>query len=159
MPSRPDGKKPLVRVVATNRKAYYDHAISETYEAGLVLLGTEIKSIREGKVDLRDAYAYPENGELWLHNAHIAPYAKASVYNHLSTRPRKLLLHRKELSTLMGQVTQKGYTLIPLRLYIKGRVAKIELGLARGKRQYEKRETIARREAQREMQRALRRRA
>lgn len=155
-PPAPD-RKPPFRVIAQNRAAFYEYTILDRYEAGLVLQGTEVKSVREGKVSLSDSYAAPENGELWLLNAHIAPYSKASVHNHEPRRPRKLLLHRQELVKLAAQVAQRGYTIVPLRLYIKGRVAKVELGLARGKRQYEKRERIAEREAEREMQRAVRR--
>ena len=127
-------------------------------EAGLVLTGTEIKSIRAGKANVRDAYARPEAGELWLVNAHVAHYAQGGIYNHEPTRPRKLLLHRDQLADLVGDVTQKGLTIVPLRLYIRNHVAKVELGLARGRRQYDKRKVIAHREADREMQRALRRR-
>ena len=138
-----------------NRKAYHDYHILETFEAGIVLKGSEIKSIRSGKVTIRDAYARPENGELWLHNSHIASYDPASYNSHNPTRPRKLLLHRKEIDILTGQVMQKGLTLVPLKLYIKRGVAKLELGVARGKRIYDKRETITRRDAEREMERAI----
>lgn len=153
----PAAKKPAFRVIAQNRAAFYAYAILDRYEAGLVLQGTEIKSVREGNVDLRDAYAAPENGELWLLNAHIAPYSKGGIRNHEPRRRRKLLLHRSELVRLTAEAAQRGFTIVPLRLYIKGRVAKVELGLARGKRQYEKRERIAERDAEREMQRAIRR--
>ncbi|MSQ13913.1 MAG: SsrA-binding protein SmpB [Dehalococcoidia bacterium] len=153
----PAQKKPAFRVIAQNRAAFYDYAILDRYEAGLVLQGTEIKSVREGKVDLRDAYATPENGELWLLNAHIAPYSKGGIHNHDPRRKRKLLLHRNELVKLTAEAAQRGYTIVPLRLYIKGRVAKVELGLARGQRQYEKRDRIAERDAERDMQRAIRR--
>jgi len=138
-----------------NRKAYHDYHILETIEAGVVLKGSEIKSIRSGKVTIRDAYARPENGELWLHNSHIASYDPASYNSHNPIRPRKLLLHRKEIDILSGQVMQKGLTLVPLKLYIKHGVAKLELGVARGKRIYDKRETITRRDAEREMERAI----
>lgn len=151
-------KKPVFRVIAQNRSAFHNYAILERHEAGLVLLGTEIKSVREGKVDLSDAYAAAESGELWLLNAHIAPYSKGGIHNHQPRRPRKLLLHRQELIKLTDQAAQRGFTIVPLRVYIKGRVAKVELGLGRGKRQYEKRERIAERDAEREMQRAMRRR-
>lgn len=153
----PAAKKPAFRVIAQNRAAFYAYTILDRHEAGLVLQGTEIKSVREGKVDLRDAYAAPENGELWLLNAHIAPYSKGGVHNHDPRRRRKLLLHRNELVKLTAEAAQRGFTIVPLRLYIKGRVAKVELGLARGRRQYEKRERIAERDAEREMQRAIRR--
>jgi SsrA-binding protein len=149
--------KPRITTIASNRAAHYNYAITSTVEAGVALLGTEIKAVREGRVDLRDAYASIENGEAWLNNAHISPYSKGSVHNHLPRRRRKLLLHREEIARLAGQVAQRGYTLIPLRLYIKGRVAKVELGLGKGKRQYEKRERIAERAVERDIQRAIRR--
>ena len=143
------------RAITVNRKAYHDYHIQETLEVGIVLKGSEIKSIRANRVDLRDAYAKPENGELWLYNSHIASYDAASYNTHEPTRPRKLLLHRKEINNLAGKVTQRGLTLVPLRLYIKRGVAKIELGIAKGKKIYDKREAIARREVAREMDRAL----
>ena len=143
------------RTIAVNRKAYHDYHILESLEAGIVLKGSEIKSIRLGRVNLRDAYAKPENGELWLYNTHIASYDAASYNTHEPTRPRKLLLHRKEIDNLAGTVTQRGLTLVPLKLYIKKRLAKVELGVAKGKKIYDKRETLARREAEREMDRAL----
>ena len=146
------------KLISLNRKALRDYEILERVEAGLVLTGTEIKSIRAGKANVRDAYARPEAGELWLVNAHVAHYAQGGIYNHEPTRPRKLLLHRDQLADLVGDVTQKGLTIVPLRLYIRNHVAKVELGLARGHRQYDKRKVIAHREADREMQRALRRR-
>ena len=123
------------RTVATNRKAFFDYEILDRYEAGLVLTGTEIKSIRAGKIDLRDAYARPQNGELWLVNAHIAPYDAGSVNNHDPKRPRKLLMHREEIAKLKSIVAEKGVTIVALSLFIKGHVAKVGLGLARGKRQ------------------------
>ncbi len=143
------------RAITVNRKAYHDYHIQETLEVGIVLKGSEIKSIRANRVDLRDAYAKPENGELWLYNSHIASYDAASYNTHEPTRPRKLLLHRKEINSLAGKVTQRGLTLVPLKLYIKRGVAKIELGMAKGKKIYDKREAIARREVGREMDRAL----
>ncbi len=143
------------RTITVNRKAYHDYHIQEMVEVGIVLKGSEIKSIREGKVNLRDAYARPENGELWLYNSHIASYDAASYNTHEPTRPRKLLLHKKEFDSLAGKVTQRGLTLVPLKLYIKHGIAKIELGVAKGKRIYDKREAIARREVGREIERAL----
>lgn len=143
------------KLIATNRRAYHDYTIEEKLEAGLVLTGTEIKSIRLGRVSLREAYARVDKGEAWLINAHIAQYPGGNRYNHEPTRSRKLLLHHKELSRLVGKVREKGYTLVPLRLYIKRGYAKIELGLGRGKRAYDKREAIARRDAQREIERAV----
>jgi SsrA-binding protein len=143
------------RVITVNRKAYHNYHIEESFEAGIVLKGSEIKSIRAGKVNLSDAYARPENGELWLHNSHIASYDAASYNTHEPVRPRKLLLHRKEIDTLTSKVLQKGLTLVPLKLYIKHGLAKLELGVARGKKVYDKRETIARRDADREVERAM----
>ena len=142
-------------VIAVNRKAYHDYHIQENIEAGIVLKGSEIKSVRAGKVNLSDAYAKPENDELWLYNSHIASYDAASYNTHEPTRPRKLLLHRKEIDNLIGKVVQKGLTVVPLKLYIKRGVAKVELGVAKGKKVYDKRETIARRQADREMDRAM----
>jgi len=145
-------------VVTVNRKARHDYHIQESFEAGVVLKGSEIKSIRAGRVNLSDAYARPENGELWLYNSHIASYDAASYNTHEPKRPRKLLLHRKEIDDLAGKVTQKGLTLVPLKLYIKHGIAKIELGVAKGKKLYDKRETIARRDAEREVERAMKHR-
>jgi len=141
--------------ISVNRKAYHDYHIQESLEAGIVLKGSEIKSIRAGKVNLSDAYARPENGELWLFNSHIASYDAASYNTHEPTRPRKLLLHRKEIDILAGKVAQRGLTLVPLKLYTKHGIAKLELGVAKGKRVYDKREAIARRTADREIDRAL----
>ncbi len=144
-----------IRVVATNRKAYHDYQIEDTYEAGIVLLGTEIKSLREGRANLRDGFAVVRNGEVWLLNVHIAPYAGGNRQNHDPLRERKLLLHRREINRLAGKVREKGWTLVPLRIYLKDNRAKVELGLVHGKREYDKREAIARREADRDIQRAL----
>ena len=134
------------RTIAVNRQAHFNYEILDRYEAGLALTGTEIKSVRAGRVDLREAYARPQQGELWLLNAHIAQYDAGSIYNHDPRRPRKLLLHREEIRKLSDETAQKGLTLIALRLYIKNHVAKLELGLARGKRQYDKRRAIRDRE-------------
>lgn len=146
------------KTITVNRKAYHDYHILESMEAGIVLTGTEIKSIRSGRVNIRDAYAKPEGDELWLVNAHIASYQAASQFNHEPNRPRKLLLHRRQIDELSGMVTQKGLTLVPLKLYIKRGVAKLELGVAKGKKLHDKREAMARRETEREIGRALRRR-
>ncbi len=143
------------RTITVNRKAYHDYHIQESLEAGIVLKGSEIKSIRAGKVNLSDAYAKPGNGELWLYNSHIASYDAASYNTHEPTRPRKLLLHRKEIASLTGKVTQRGLTLVPLKLYIKHGIAKIELGVGKGKKVYDKREAIARKETERKIERAL----
>ena len=144
-----------LKTITVNRKAYHDYHIEEFVEAGLALTGTEIKSIRAGRVNLRDAYARMENGEMWLLGAHIAQYPGGNRYNHEPKRPRKILLHRKEINTLGGEVMRKGLTLVPLKLYLKNGIAKVELGLARGKKMYDKRDTIAQRDAQRQIERAL----
>ena len=147
----------VIKTVATNRKAYHNYLIQESIEAGIVLTGTEIKSIRAGRVSLGDAYVKPEGGELWLLNAHIARYEAGSYMSHTPTRPRKLLLHHKEIDNLSSQVLEKGFTLIPLKLYTKDGIAKVEIALAKGKKLYDKRESIARRETEREIGRALKR--
>lgn len=149
---------PEVRVVASNRKAYHDYTIEDTIEAGIVLIGSEIKSIRAGRANLRDGYAAIENGEVWMHNVHIAPYDPASRYGHEPRRKRKLLLHKREIARLSRRVQEKGYTLVPVRLYLRGNLAKVELALARGKRQYDKRTAIAERDARRRAERAMRER-
>ncbi len=148
-----------VKVLATNRKAYHDYHIEETQEAGVVLTGTEIKSVRAGSVNLRDSYAQVRNGELWLSNVHIAPYEPASKQNVDPYRDRKLLMHRKEILRLFGRVQEKGLTLIPLRMYLNKNRAKVEIALARGKKQYDKREAIAKRDTAREIERAVKERA
>ena len=143
------------KVVATNRKAFHDYTIEETHEAGIALTGTEIKSIRAGSINLKDSYAIVRDGEVWLVNTHISPYEPASRQNVDPERSRKLLLHRQEINRLMGRVQEKGLTIIPLRMYLKKNRAKVELALVRGKRQYDKRQAIAQRESDREIQRAL----
>ena len=143
------------KTVIINKKAFFDYEILERVEAGIVLTGTEIKSIRAGKVNIREGYVRPEKGELWLLNAHIAAYNAGGVNNHEPTRPRKLLLHKDQILELSSCVDQKGLTIVPLRLTIKNHVAKLELGLARGKRKYDKRRTIMDRERDREARRAI----
>ena len=145
-----------VKVITVNRQAYHDYSVERTIEAGIALLGTEIKSIREGKVNLRGSYAIARKDELWLENAHIAVYEHGNRYNHEPTRNRKLLLHRREINQLLSKVETKGLTLIPLKLYLKGGKAKIELGLCRGKKLYDKRDAIAERDMKREIERAIR---
>ncbi|MDD5747766.1 MAG: SsrA-binding protein SmpB [Actinomycetota bacterium] len=147
-----------IRIKATNKKAFHDYEIEERLEAGIALTGSEIKSIREGRISLRDAYAAIEGGELFLFNSHIAQYEKAGRFGHDEKRPRKLLLHKKEIERIFGKLNEKGYTLIPLRVYIRNGKAKVELGLARGRRKYDKRREIAKREAERQIERALSRR-
>jgi len=144
-----------IKTIATNRKAYHNYHVLDSLEAGIVLTGTEIKSIRAGRVSLGDAYVRPEGGELWLLNAHIARYEAGSYMSHTPTRPRKLLLHRKEIDSLTSQVVEKGLTLMPLKLYIKDGIAKTEIALAKGKKLYDKRESVARRESKRKIERAL----
>ena len=145
------------KLVATNRQARHDYFIEETFEAGLALTGTEIKSIRAGRLNLREAYARVENGEAWLVGMHVSPYDQAGgAFQHDPLRPRKLLLHRREIAHLRAQLGQKGLTLVPLRLYLKRGRAKVELGLAKGKKLYDKRDSLAAREARRDVERALR---
>jgi SsrA-binding protein len=144
------------KMITVNRQAYHDYVVERTIEAGIALMGTEIKSIRDGKVNLRGAYALARNGELWLENAHIAVYDHGNRYNHEPTRNRKLLLHRREIDQLQAKVETRGLTLIPLKLYLKGGKAKIELGLCRGKKLYDKRDAIAERDAKREIERTIR---
>ena len=146
-----------IKTVATNRKAYHDYHLQEGIEAGIALTGTEIKSIRTGRVNLRDAYVRPESGELWLVNAHIARYEPGSYLSHEPTRKRKLLLHRKQIVTLISKMQEKGLTLVPLKLYIKDSIAKTEIALARGKKLYDKRESMVRRETEREISRLTKR--
>ena len=143
------------QAIVTNRRARYNYEITDTVEAGLVLTGTEIKAIREGRVNLSDSYAKPENGELWLVNAHIAQYSAGSLNNHEPTRPRKLLLHRKQLIEFTKQVSERGLTLVPLRLYIRRHVAKVELGVGRGRRNYDKRRVLVDRYREKEAKEAV----
>ncbi len=147
-----------IKVVATNRKARHEYFLLDTYEAGLVLKGSEIKSIRAGQVSLAQAYVSVDNNEAWLVNSHIAPYNEASRNNHDPVRTRKLLLHRSEIRKLSDKVRQKGATVVPLRIYLKDGKAKIEIALAKGKKQYDKRAEIAKRDAKREMDRSYKQR-
>ncbi|OIQ58767.1 SsrA-binding protein [Moorella thermoacetica] len=148
-----------VKVVTDNRRARHDYFIEETFEAGIALTGTEVKSLRNGRANIKDSYARVENGELILHDMHISPYEQGNRFNHEPRRPRRLLMHRYEIQRLYGKVREKGLTLIPLKVYFneRGR-AKVELALVKGKRLYDKREDIAARDAQREIARALRER-
>jgi len=147
-----------IKIVASNKKAYHNYFISDPVEAGIALMGSEIKSIREGRISLGDAYVKPENGELWLQNAHIARYQASSYMSHEPTRPRKLLLHRKEINNLAQKVAEKGLTLVATKVYLKEGKAKVEVALARGKKLYDKREAITRRETERELARAMKQR-
>ena len=144
-----------IKTVATNRKAYHNYHIQDGVEAGIALTGTEIKSIRAGRVNLGDAYVRPEAGELWLVNAHIARYEASSYLSHEPGRPRKLLLHRKQINSLTSRVLERGLTLVPVKLYIKDGIAKVEVALAKGKKLYDKRESITRREVERDIGRAI----
>jgi SsrA-binding protein len=143
------------KTLVTNRQALHDYHILETVEAGVALQGTEVKSIRAGNVNLRDAYARPENGSIWLWNAHIAPFEQGNRWNHEPRRPRRLLLHTREIGRLAAKASESGNTLVPLRLYDKGGKIKLELALGKGKRQYDKRAAIAERESKREIERII----
>ena len=153
----PEKDRDRERDVAVNRRAYHDYFVDEKLEAGIMLTGSEVKSVRNGRTNLRDGFVRIDGNAAWLENVHISPYEQANLINHEPTRPRKLLMHRKEIASLIGKVRQKGYTLIPLRVYFKRNHAKVEVGLARGKREYDKREAIAERDAKREIERAMRR--
>lgn len=144
-----------MKIVAQNRKAFHDYSIEETVEAGIVLTGTEVKSLREGKANLKDSYVLIKDGEVLLLNCHISPYTHGNIMNHDPVRTRKLLLHKKEIARIQAKALQKGYSLIPLKIYFKESRAKVEIGLARGKKMYEKRDTIKKREADREIERAM----
>ena len=144
--------------ITENRKAFHDYHILETFEAGLVLLGTEVKSIREGNANLRDSFARVEGAEVWIYNIHISPYSHRGSSDHEPTRRRKLLLHRREIRKLIGRTVERGLTLVPTRMYFKNGRIKVEIGLARGKKAHDKRETIKRREADRETRAAVKER-
>lgn len=147
------------RLIAGNKKAYHDYFVEETFEAGVALTGTEVKSLRENGASLRDSFASVRSGELWLHNVHIAAYSHGNRSNTDPDRARKLLLHKKEIRYLLGKTKERGYTLVPLRIYVNPRnLVKVEIGLARGKKLYDKRETIARRDQERDVERAMRER-
>ncbi|WP_147804326.1 SsrA-binding protein SmpB [Alkalicoccus halolimnae] len=147
--------KELSRPLAQNRKANHEYHIEETYEAGMVLTGTEIKSIRNRRVNLKESFARVSNGEVWIHNMHISEYEQGNRHNHDPVRARKLLLHRKQINKLIGLTKQSGYTLVPLKIYIKNGVAKVLIGLGKGKKKYDKREDLKRKDAKREVQRAI----
>lgn len=149
-------EKSEFKSIAENRKARHDYFIEETYEAGLALQGTEVKSCRLGRVNLRDGYAQIEQGQIYLNNVHISPYEQGNRFNHDPLRKRRMLMHKGEILKLFGQVREKGYTLVPLRLYFKKGRIKVEIGLAKGKKSYDKRDDIAARDVQREMARAIR---
>ena len=151
-------RKRAERLLADNRKAHHDYHILHTYEAGIVLLGTEVKSIREGRVNLRDSFARVEGGEVFIYNIHVSPYSHRGYADHEPTRRRKLLLHKGEIRRLIGKTVERGMTLVPVRMYLKNGRVKVVVGVAKGKKTYDKRETIRRREAERETRRAIKQR-
>ena len=149
-------KKTAQKTVAQNKKAWHEYFVDEKYEAGIALFGTEVKSIRNGSVNLKDAYCSFKNGELFVLGMHVSPYEKGNIFNREPLRDRKLLMHKRELAKLAGLVSQKGYTLVPLSLYFSGKNVKVEVGLCRGKKLYDKRDTAAQKDASREMERRVR---
>ena len=148
-------KKQSGKIIAQNKKAWHDYFVDEKYEAGIALFGTEVKSIRAGAVNLKDSYCSIKNGELFMVGAHISPYEKGNIFNREPRRDRKLLMHKREIMKINGMLTQKGYTLIPLSLYFSGKNVKVELGLCRGKKLYDKRDSIAAKEVNREIDRKM----
>ena len=151
-----DKNKIAPRVIANNKKAYHEYFVDEKYEAGIALFGTEVKSVRAGQVNLKDSYCSLKNGELFVLGMHISPYEKGNIFNREPRRDRKLLMHKREIMKLGGLVTQKGYTLVPLSMYFSGKNVKVEIGLCRGKKLYDKRDSDAERQANREMDRRMR---
>lgn len=147
------------KVVARNKKAFHEYFIEDKYEAGIVLMGSEIKSVRNNRVSLQESFVQERDGELWLLNTHIAPYEQGSAFGHVDPkRPRKLLLHRREINKIIGQLQQRGYTAVPTQMYLERGLAKVEIGLAKGKRKHDKRADMAKRDSQREIERALKNR-
>ncbi|MBR2560904.1 MAG: SsrA-binding protein SmpB [Eubacterium sp.] len=146
-------KERATRLIANNKKAYHDYFIEEKYEAGIVLVGTEVKSVRMGKCSIKEAFIREEKGEMYIYGMHISPYEKGNIFNRDPLRTRKLLLHRNEIRKIAGQVAQKGYTLVPLQVYFKNSMIKVEIGLARGKKLYDKRQDIAKKDMRREAER------
>lgn len=145
--------KESIKLVANNKKAYHDYFIEDTYEAGIVLVGTEVKSLRMGHCSVKEAFIRSDNGELFVYQMHISPYEKGNIYNKDPLRPRKLMLHRQEINKILGKATEKGYTLVPLKVYFKGSLVKVEVGVARGKKLYDKRQDIAKKDQRREAER------
>ena len=143
------------KIIAQNKKAWHDYFVDEKYEAGIALFGTEVKSIREGAVNLKDSYCSVKNGELFVLGMHVSPYEKGNIFNREPRRERKLLMHKREIMKINGMLTQKGYTLVPLSLYFSGKNVKVELGLCRGKKLYDKRDSIAAKEVNREIDRKM----
>jgi SsrA-binding protein len=152
-------KTPGVKQIAQNRKAFHDYFILERYEAGIELFGTEVKSIRAGNVNLKDSFCIVKDGELFARNMHISPYEKGNIFNRDPMRPKRLLMHRREINRLYGRLKQEGLTLVPLSIYLKNSLVKVELGLCKGKKLHDKREAAARRDAGREMQKSLKERS
>lgn len=144
------------KLVANNKKAYHDYFIEDKYEAGIVLVGTEVKSIRMGRCSIKESFIRVDNGEVYIYNMHISPYEKGNIFNKDPLRVRKLLLHKHQINRIAGQVAQKGYTLVPLRIYLKGSLVKVEVGLARGKKLHDKRQDIAKKDQRREAEREFR---
>ena len=145
--------KESIKLIANNKKAYHDYFIEDTYEAGISLHGTEVKSLRMGKCSVKEAFIRPEGNEMFIYQMHISPYEKGNIFNKDPLRPRKLLLHKQEIRKMIGQAAQKGYTFVPLKVYFKGSLVKVEVGLARGKKLYDKRDDIAKKDMRRETQR------
>ena len=145
-----------IKIIAQNKKARHDYFIEETYEAGMVLIGTEVKSIRLGRVNLKDSYADVKDGEIYVHNMHISPYEQGNIFNRDPLRDRKLLLNRREINKLIGYIQQRGYSLIPLQIYLSHGLVKMQLAVAKGKKLYDKRRDMAKRDAKRDMERAFR---
>lgn len=143
-------KKSDYKLIANNKKAFFDYFVEDKYEAGLVLCGTEVKSVRMGKVSIKESFIRIENGEVWAYNLHISPYEKGNIFNKDPLRPKKLMLHKHEINKINGKIVQNGYTLVPLQVYLKGSLVKIEIGVARGKKLYDKRESIAKKDQRRE---------
>ena len=145
--------KESIKLIANNKKAYHDYFIDDTYEAGIALAGTEVKSLRMGRCSVNESFIRIENGEVYVYQMHISPYEKGNIFNKDPLRPRKLLLHKSEINKLMGRVAQKGFTIVPLKVYFKGSLVKVEIGLARGKKLYDKRQDIAKKDQRREAER------
>ena len=145
--------KESIKIIANNKKAYHDYFIEQTYEAGIELFGTEVKSVRMGKCSIKESYLKIENGELIAYGMHISPYERGNIFNKDPLRPKKLLMHKYEINKIEGKIAQKGYTLVPLKVYLKGSLIKVEVGLAKGKKLYDKRQDIAKKDARRETER------
>ncbi|MCD8046126.1 MAG: SsrA-binding protein SmpB [Clostridiales bacterium] len=150
--------KDTIKLIANNKKAYHDYFIEETYEAGIALHGTEVKSVRMGKCSVKESFIRIEHGEVIAYGLHISPYEKGNIFNRDPMRPKKLLLHRHEINKIAGKIKEKGYTLVPLKVYLKGSLIKVEIGLARGKKLYDKRQTLAKKDMQREAEREYKQR-